>query len=157
MIKEEFSKKVVAAAGEKEKEKAYWLKKLSGELQITGFPYDFKRKHGKTNQANKITLEPRLIFTGEHFNQLMKISGQSPNRLYVILAAALMVLLAKYTAKADIIVAVPIFKQQIQGDFINTILLLRNQIQETTTYKELLSAVSQILKQALENQNYPLE
>ena len=36
------SGRLIVAAGQKTKEREYWLKKLSGELITSVFPYDYK-------------------------------------------------------------------------------------------------------------------
>nr|NIM14698.1 amino acid adenylation domain-containing protein [Candidatus Aminicenantes bacterium]NIM81428.1 amino acid adenylation domain-containing protein [Candidatus Aminicenantes bacterium]NIN20828.1 amino acid adenylation domain-containing protein [Candidatus Aminicenantes bacterium]NIN44614.1 amino acid adenylation domain-containing protein [Candidatus Aminicenantes bacterium]NIN87430.1 amino acid adenylation domain-containing protein [Candidatus Aminicenantes bacterium] len=57
----------------------------------------------------------------------------------------------------DIVVGAPIYKQEMEGDFINTVLPLRNRLDHHMTFKELLLEVRQTLTRAAENQGYPME
>jgi amino acid adenylation domain-containing protein len=144
--------KLAAAADQNVKEKDYWLHQLSGELVKTCFPYDHK------NNINPVEMhDMRLFFTQDLSTRLIKLSKGSDVKLNMILTAILVLLLNKYTGHNDIIIAAPIYKQEADIDFINTILSLRTQIQESTTFKELLLQIRKNLVQATENQNYPIE
>ncbi|MGD2088785.1 MAG: amino acid adenylation domain-containing protein [Candidatus Aminicenantes bacterium] len=148
-----YSIKASTFAGDFSKEREYWLNKLSGDLQKTGFPYGHKKP--VANEPGVDVVKMRL--TGEIFSKLKKISGGSDARLHMILAAGLIGLLNKYTGNTDIMVGVPIYKQETEGEFINTVLVLRNTVPENKTFKELLLEVNQALFEAAENQNYPIE
>jgi len=87
----------------------------------------------------------------------MKLSNGSHPRLHMILIAGLVSLLFKYSSNKDIIVGTAIYKQDIEGEFINTVLALRNQLQDHITFKELLLQVRQTIAEAVENQNFPIE
>jgi tyrocidine synthetase-3 len=138
-------------ASQKIRERDYWLRKLSGDIEKSYFPYDYRIKDSRRMKTVKFS------FGGELFSQLMKLSNASDIRLFVILTAGLAALLDKYTGKKDILLGAPIYKQDAQGEFINTILPLRNQVREKMTFKDLVITVSQTIKEANENQNYPLE
>jgi len=113
---------LVIAAGQNIKERDYWLRKLSGELNKTGFYYDFK----KTNMEAEMEIKT-FQFIEELFSGLTRMSKESDYVLHVILVSALVLLLNKYTGSKDIIVGTPIYKQTIKGEFINPVLVLRNQ------------------------------
>jgi amino acid adenylation domain-containing protein/FkbM family methyltransferase len=140
-------------AQQKIKEKEYWLNKLSGEPVKSAFPYDRKETAPVKHCPASVSFE----FIGEIFAKLIKLSNQSDIRLHIILTAVLVGLLDKYTANKDIIVGAPIKKQEIEGEFINTVLILRNQLQEDFTFKDMLLDVSQTMAEANEHVNYPLE
>jgi len=80
----------------------------------------------------------------------MKLCNERDNRLHMVLAAGVVVLLDKYTYKGskDIIIGVPIYKQEIEGDFINTLLALRNRLTEGMSFKELLLEVRKTVRAA---------
>ncbi|UCH95917.1 MAG: amino acid adenylation domain-containing protein, partial [Candidatus Aminicenantes bacterium] len=139
------------------KEEAYWLNKLSGDWRKSNFPYD--REPDKTANAMNENIErsPEFRLAGEMFSMLMKLSGNSFLRLHMILTAGVVSLLSRYTSNKDIIVGASIYKQKIQAEFINTVLILRNRFTDTTTFKELLLQVRSTITEAVENQNYPVE
>jgi amino acid adenylation domain-containing protein len=145
--------KLAIAAEQNVKEREFWLNTLSGELHKTGFPYDRSGEKARDMNLEKIGFS----FSGEIYQQLMKLSKGSAVKLHMILAAALTVLLARYTGDRDIIIGTPIYKQEVEIEFINTVLVLRNRIRESLTFKELLLQVRETLVQAANHQNYPLE
>jgi amino acid adenylation domain-containing protein/non-ribosomal peptide synthase protein (TIGR01720 family) len=144
--------KLVIAANQKSKEREYWLNKLSGELVKSTFPYDNNSMPTKFNMQ-----AVRFSFSREIYSKLMTLSNGSYHKIHMILTAGLTALLYKYTNNQDIIIGTPIYKQKLKGDFINTILVLRNQLESQTTFKQLLLNIRQTLFEAMENQNYPIE
>jgi amino acid adenylation domain-containing protein len=84
------------------------------------------------------------------------LSKNSHLRLHVLLVAAVSLLLDKYTGNKDIIVGIPINKQENPDDLINTVLAIRNQTEDHMTFKEFLRQVSDTIFEASENQNYPV-
>ncbi|NIM11547.1 MAG: amino acid adenylation domain-containing protein [Candidatus Aminicenantes bacterium] len=145
-------------ANQKIKEKNYWLEKLSGDWEKNTFPYSHKKakKQGCPGDFHSV----EFGFPQELFSKLMKLSGGKDVKLYMVLAAGLVVLINKYniyTGKNNIIVGSPIYKQDIDGKFVNTVLVLRNQLQDDMTFKELLLQVRQTIIEAAENCNYPVE
>ena len=142
------------------KERGFWLDKLSGEIVKSHFPYD---REYSSSPAKKQT-DTGTGFLVQEFNvngapvaSLLKLSKQNDYALHVILVAALVVLLEKYTGNNDILVGSPIYKQETEAEFINTALVLRNQIKENMSFKELLLQVKQTVEAADKHQNYPIE
>ncbi|MFC2146410.1 amino acid adenylation domain-containing protein, partial [Acidobacteriota bacterium] len=147
--------KLASTAGQEINLEDYWINKLSGDPGKTGFPYDNKKIDEKGSQ--RWIERAKFQFTGGDYEKLMKLSNGSHPRLHMILIAGLVSLLFKYSSNKDIIVGTSIYKQDIEGEFINTVLALRNQLQDDITFKELLLQVRQVLAEAVENQNYPIE
>jgi amino acid adenylation domain-containing protein len=150
------SEELTIVARQSVKEREYWSKKLSGELPKTRFPRYFKRTGTEADmkrrmQTRKFQLPPDIA------SKLLKLSNKSDRRLYMILISGLFVLLDKYTGNRDIIVGMPVEKQESEGDFINTVLAIRNHWQENASLKELLLKTRKIILEAIENQNYPIE
>lgn len=141
------------AASQFLKEKRFWMDKLGGQLEISQFYRDFNVPIANTNQMEFVTSQ----FSGELYSRLNKLSGGSDPKLFMVLASGLVALIGKYTGNRDIIVGTPIYRQEIQGDFINTILALRNFLSPGISFKELLIKVRKCIIDANENQNYPLK
>jgi amino acid adenylation domain-containing protein len=87
----------------------------------------------------------------------MGLSKQNDHTLHIVLLTALTALLNRYTSGADITVGTPIYRQAVAGEFINTVLAIRNQFTPGVTFKGLLVQVKQAVLEAVENQAYPLE
>jgi len=142
------------AASQKVKEREYWLNRLAGERQRTALYYHCLESQGPRSFEHHSV---GFSFTGEAFSDLMRLSSGSDSRLFMILAAQLLVLLYKYTGNNDIIIGAPIYKQEAEGNFVNTVLTLRNRLEPGITFKQLLLQVRQVLVEAVEHQNYPIE
>jgi amino acid adenylation domain-containing protein len=134
-------------------ERNYWMNKLSGNLEKSSFPIDSRRR----GQNKPVMEAAAFTLYGDLFSKLMRLCNESDIRLYIILMTGVVLLLEKYTGNKNIVVGAPIYKQEIEGDFINKILVLRNQLYDDKTFKELLLQVSQTNFEAVENSNYPLE
>jgi amino acid adenylation domain-containing protein len=147
------SKKVTMASIQNIKERDYWLDKLSGEFMKSTFPYDFQRK-GKTG---RIMEKENFLVKGELFDGLMRLSNQSDVRLYITLITTMVLLLSRYSGNKDVLVGAPIYRQEVEGEFINTVVTIRNQLEELHTFKQLLLQMGQKVFEANENQNYPIE
>ncbi|MGD2089310.1 MAG: amino acid adenylation domain-containing protein [Candidatus Aminicenantes bacterium] len=153
------SKKVSLALDDYGEEKDYWLDKLAGQLTKTNFPYDFYHQGPQESPRVKIenTAELAINFSSRLCERLLKISKKSDYTLHMILVAGMTVLLNKYTGAEDIMVGMPIYRQSKEGEFLNTVLVLRNQLQPGMNFKNLLLQVRQTVMEANDNQNYPIE
>jgi amino acid adenylation domain-containing protein len=151
--------RLVIAANQKTRERAYWLNQLSGDLTKSIFPYDqTHREDNRKKEAGKRNAFP-FTWEGDLYSGLLKLSTGSDVKLHIILVAALTALLEKYTpnSHSDIIVGTPIHKQRKQGEFINTVLPLRNPVKTGMSFKELLLQARQTMIEASKNQGYPIE
>ncbi|MCU0288097.1 MAG: AMP-binding protein, partial [Acidobacteria bacterium] len=144
-----------AAAEQFTRERDYWLKRLTGEIEKTYFPYDFPAIGIQAIERKIETITFEL--TGELFSRLIKLSNQFDPRLHVILTASVVLLLHKYTGSMDVMVGAPVYRQDKKGELINTVLVLRNQLNHELTFKELLLQVNDTMIQAVDHQNYPVE
>ena len=136
-----------------ENERNYWQKKLSGELIRTYFPYD--------NMAHDLPMRKmadiRFEISSDLFSKLIQLSRGSDNNIYIILSTCLIVLLNKFTGNKDIIITSPIYKQEIAGEFINTILAIRLQLTGKESLKELIVLCKNTVFEANEYLNFPIE
>jgi amino acid adenylation domain-containing protein len=152
MEQEPFSKDSIIAASQSLKEKDYWSNNLRGDLENTRFSYDYNKRNSRERNLK----EEKFRFKKETFEHLMKLSKASHPKLYMVLAAGLVTLIHKYTGTRDIIVCAPIYRQKFEADFINTILALRNPVEDSMTFKDILMQVRDGILEAVKNQNYPI-
>jgi amino acid adenylation domain-containing protein/non-ribosomal peptide synthase protein (TIGR01720 family) len=151
----DISHKNEIVAGQHIKERDYWLEKMSGSLEKTYFPYD--RNQTSSGADRPVPTRKEYPLDPELSSRLLFMSNKSHSRLHMILTAGLAVVLSKYTGRGDIIFGTPTVKQAVEAKFINTVLILRNRVDETMTFKDLLMQVKQTLLEAAEHVNYPLE
>ncbi|MCK5056814.1 MAG: amino acid adenylation domain-containing protein [Candidatus Aminicenantes bacterium] len=147
------SEELTIAAAQLSKERDYWLNKFSGELPKTAFYYDYEKKSGNERRFDIV----KFKLSEELFLLLKELHKGSDPKLFMILAAGIVLLNNKYTEQHDIILCAPIYKQDIEGDFVNTVLMLRNHLDDGKTFKELLIQVRNTIIEANRNQNYPAE
>jgi len=141
------------AASQKKEEKAFWLRKLAGELSKSTFPYDNQNPDKTENGKNSI----KFRFSQEVYSKINKLSNYSLHKCHMILVAGVVLLLNRYTDNNDIILGSPVVKQEQVENLINTLLVLRHQINDNFAFKELLYQVRDVITEATNNQNYPLE
>jgi len=148
--------KLAAVANLRAREQEYWLNRLAGEWVKSHFPYDYNDvKKTDTPHVDGETVSFRL--SGEHFSILLHMSSGNDYAVHAIGAAALTALLGSYTGSRDIVLGSPIYRQDFKGEIINRVLILRNRLNPTMTFRELLLQVKESIDQAVENQNYPVE
>ncbi|MCU0289178.1 MAG: amino acid adenylation domain-containing protein, partial [Acidobacteria bacterium] len=143
------------AAGQSHRERDYWLNRLSGDLEKTIIPHDGQKNGTKGDEPRTDIVE--FGFHEELFSRLMQLSNKSDYRLYILMVTGLVLLIYKYTAQKDIIVASPTYRQDVENELINTILVLRNRVKTGLTIKEFLLQIAESIFEADENQNYPIE
>jgi amino acid adenylation domain-containing protein len=155
MENQDFFKKAAAADARKSKERDYWLERLAGEPVRTGFPYDSR----KTGPGAVDIKQESVEFSPGTLQRLIKLSSGTNTKLFIILLAALAVLLERYTGREDIVITVPITRQtgRDESSLINTVLPIRLPLAADTSFKELLMQARQALIAAGEHQNFPLE
>jgi len=142
------------AAVQYDKEGNYWLKKMTGDFEKTVFPYSSQHRNTKNTGIETFMLR----FPQDLFAKLTKVMNHSDPRLHMILTAGLVLLLNKYTGSRDILLGTTIYRQETtEGEFINTLLPLRSQVDEHMMFKDLLLQVRQSMVEAVKNQNYPME
>ncbi len=153
MFEQDNTKKISIPVGEKSREKQFWMEKLSGDWQKCVFPYDYRGRDRKSRRMETVLFN----LEDELFQGLWKLCNRSDLRLHIILVTGVAALLSRYTGYRDIILGMPIYKQQVEGEFINTVLILRNKLEEHCSFKDLLLQMSKTISEANDHVNYPLE
>ncbi|MCP5053279.1 MAG: amino acid adenylation domain-containing protein, partial [bacterium] len=139
------------------KQKEYWTDKLSGigeTAALKGFGGD-KVEEPEVMPPGKKSIE--IPLTGDTCRKLIKLGNQSAPTIYVILLSCLKVLLYRYSGEMDILALAPVFEADKTADTMNNLLVIRNGINDETTFKQVLMNVGRSFKEACENQDYPLD
>ena len=140
------------------KQKEYWLKEFSGEIPVIDLPTDSPRpqiqSYRGSNIAGKIEEEVKAKIV-----ELCKASGATE---YMVLLAAFMVLLSKYSNQESVVVGTPISgrthrdTESIIGMFVNT-LAIKGEVVAEKSFGELLGEIKDRCLKAYETQEYPFE
>jgi surfactin family lipopeptide synthetase A/fengycin family lipopeptide synthetase D/gramicidin S synthase 2 len=134
----------------------YWLSELSGELPVLDLQTDFPRPAIRSFAGHRLSfcLEDRLT------RGIKKLAEETGTTFFIVLLAALNVLLARYTGQEDIIVGTTVAGRghadlrRIVGLFIET-LALRNYPGGSRIFKDFLKEVGDNTLNAFENEAYP--
>ncbi len=140
---------------DKSAQKEFWEAALSGELPQIALPYR-NREGGTEGAVHKERLSPALT---RAVQELARTTGTTE---YMLLLAAVMVVLARYSDTQDVTVGSPVANRlhtdtaNMIGMFVNT-LIMRAHPKSDGSFMELLKEVRGFTLQALEYQDYPLD
>ena len=162
MFEKDISIRIAETVGRFKTEREFWLNCLSGNPAKSVFPYDRRNAQaysqgsaGEDTRGLKETLSVEI--RGTVYEHLMRLSKGNDYTIHVILLSVLMLLLEKYSGERDILVGTPIYKQEIEASFINTVLTLRYNVNPQNSFKEVLMGVKEVVVKADKHQNYPVE
>ncbi|MCP5051333.1 MAG: amino acid adenylation domain-containing protein [bacterium] len=140
------------------KAKAYWHAKLSGPPPALDFPIDYPRPRFKTSNGSVFQFE-----LDDHLLPAIKeLCTRQGITLFMLLTAAVNILLHRYTNQEDIVIGTPNagrnhpdLEEQI-GFYINT-LALRGKVEADKTVVSFLKQVKQTVLDADQFQIYPFD
>ncbi|MGQ0555595.1 MAG: amino acid adenylation domain-containing protein [Nitrospiraceae bacterium] len=141
-----------------QKQVTYWIKHLAGAPSILTLPTDRPRPsvHSYRGATHTFTVAAPTVMG------LYQVGQQAQATLFMTLAAALTVLLARYSGQRDICLGTPIANrtraeiEPLIGFFVNT-LVLRTQIDPTQPFLTLLEQVRTTALNAYAHQDIPFE
>jgi hypothetical protein len=138
--------------------RAYWLEKLGGELPVLALPTD--RPHSQAQGFSGGNVVLRLPSAAR--DQLHACCREQGVSLFMLLTAALKVLLHHATGQDDILIGSPVAGREqaelggVIGYFLNTV-VLRDTIQRSEPFTALLRRVRTTVTEALTHQSYPFD
>ena len=146
------------ASGLSDKERTYWMDKLSGNLPIIDLPTVKQRPKEKSFNGNIHEFQ----LNKEVRDRLFQISLEYNTSIFTVLLSVTKILLSKYSGSKDIVVGTTVsgrnyseLEDQI-GLFINT-LVLRTNLAEHDVFSELLIEVREVVLAAYDHQHYPFD
>ena len=147
-----------AADATREQDIAWWRSALSGVEPVLALPLDRPRRPEQHRQADRVILDlpPGLV------DRLRELSRREGVTLFMTVAAALQVLLSRYSGQEDFLLGIPVAgrtrpeMQGLIGCFINT-LALRCDLTGSPTFRDLLQRVRRTATGAFAHQALPFE
>ncbi|MET0395834.1 MAG: condensation domain-containing protein, partial [Longimicrobiaceae bacterium] len=141
-----------------ERQLAWWRERLAGAPAVLEVPVDHPRRAVPGNRGASVfrALAPELA---EGLRELARAEGATP---YMVLLAALDVLLARWSGGEDVVVGTPIANRNrretegLIGFFVNT-LALRADVSGNPAFRELLGQVRETTLGAYQHQDVPFE
>ncbi|WP_155292922.1 non-ribosomal peptide synthetase, partial [Rhodococcoides fascians] len=140
------------------KQLTYWVDTLSGSPEVLTLPTDRPRPAVASLRGESVTFE---IDASVHA-RLAAVAAEHNSSSFMIVHAALAVLLARLSGTEDISVGTPISGRgdaaldELVGMFVNT-LVLRTQVPGSTRFEELLSDVRSVDLAAFTHSDVPFE
>ena len=145
-------------AGEAQRQLAYWQAQLGDEQPVLSLPLDFERPATPSQRGAVV----RVDIAGERAEALRSLARKGGHTLFVLVLAAMAVVLSRYSGQADIRIGAPNAgrnRKELEGligFFINT-QVLRVQVDERATFTALLEQVKEVIGGAQSHQELPFE
>ncbi|WP_281560971.1 non-ribosomal peptide synthetase [Thalassomonas sp. RHCl1] len=136
----------------------YWQNQLADLPIVHNFPLDFPRPKQMAFQGGKFTGSIAAELAAQ-INQSSQLLGITP---FMLVHAALSILLARYSGSSDIVIGTPVANRTrtelnpVIGCFVNT-LILRTQLADDLALGEYLAHIKQVNLQAQDNQDIPFD
>ncbi|HEV2707211.1 MAG TPA: amino acid adenylation domain-containing protein [Pyrinomonadaceae bacterium] len=136
----------------------YWRRQLGGNLPVLELPTQRARASVQTFRAAS---HPQVL-PEELSEALKELSLREDATLFMILLAALQVLLSRYSGQTDLLTGTPVAgrtraeTEALIGFFVNT-LVLRTQLDERLSFREFLAQVKEVCLEAYAHQEVPFE
>ncbi len=141
-----------------EKQKAYWAKKLSGELPRMDLPVNRDRALADIHPASMKVLK----INGETYQNIKKFLAVHNVSDFVFLLSIYYIVLSKTTGNSDVIIGTDVVGRSqmvlkdVVGTFVN-ILPLRLQVRSEYPYEKFLSDVKVCVLEAFDNQDFQFD
>ena len=136
----------------------YWLKQFKGEIPSLNLPLDRPRPKVRSFKGDSV----QFYLDAQTFRDIQSINNENGVTLFMMLGAALNLLMYHYTNQEDIIIGTPAagriseeLENQI-GLYVNT-LALRTRFSAQDTFSDLLRNIKSQVLDAHEHQVYPFD
>ncbi|MPZ39502.1 MAG: amino acid adenylation domain-containing protein [Rhizobiales bacterium] len=146
------------AAGEGDKQLAYWRTRLGDEHPVLGLPADRPRPEAQSHRGETIALNISAALAA----RLRKVANSHRISPFMLLLAAYQALLYRFTGQDDLRIGVPVANRRhpqlesLIGFFVNT-LVLRANINGDLVFSDLLARTKDDVIAALDHQDLPFE
>ena len=137
---------------------AYWEKQLANPAVLLQLPADRPRPSLQTYKGSRV----HFSVPKELNSKIRNLAIQHNVTPFMLMNAALNVLLYRYSGQEDILVGVPIANrsaadiEKLIGFFVNT-LVLRTNLSGSPTFLEVLKQVKRVALEAFQHQDLPFE
>ncbi|QSB25088.1 non-ribosomal peptide synthetase [Flavobacterium sp. CLA17] len=141
-----------------QKSKEYWLAQFTGELPVLDLPSFNARPLVQTYNGNTVSHQ----FSTAFLEQVKLFSKEHDVTLFMTLMAGINTLLHRYSGQNDMILGTPIAGREHpdlenqMGLYLNT-LAIRTQLQEESSFLDVVARQKETLLSAYDHQNYPFD
>lgn len=144
------TRNILASEKKHDVEHEYWMNLLSGFAGQTKIPYDFvdRALFGKGSYEYQ--------FSKYISGKLLSLCNYSEHGVFVVVTAGLSYLISKCSGIDDILLGTPLLKDESDHEYPNSLLALRINVNEGTTFKSIVQDTKEVIMNAYEMHNYPL-
>ncbi|CAI8771113.1 Edeine non-ribosomal peptide synthetase EdeJ [Brevibacillus sp. IT-7CA2] len=134
------------------REEQYWHEKLQGEWTLSLLPTEGTEKEGDGVEETK---EISFVFPDDLNAAVTAHCDHHPMKLYLFLLSTFQIMLNRYKQTDDMIILTPVFQNPLPPNAWNRVLPLRVRMHQEATFAEVAKEGKQLVKEAIEHQNYP--
>ena len=144
------------ASQEWQRQKHFWISRISESCPVLEFPSDRSRPPQKTYAGQRLT----ATLDGELFANIKRVGQRENCTLFMTLLAAYTVLLHRMADQYEIVVGIPALGRSMPGGdrlvaYCAHILPIHSDLQHSPRFAEHLRAIRSTLLDAYENQDFP--
>ncbi|UCH98493.1 MAG: amino acid adenylation domain-containing protein [Candidatus Aminicenantes bacterium] len=137
----------------------FWINYLQ-DLEVEPILQTQTGSHDREHPGKGFPTEPHridFVLQPAISEQLIKLSKNSDETLYIVMLSAFISFLYRYTGKNDISLSTPVFPVSGKKNLFNDLLVFRKVINGNKTFKDILLEVRKTFMEVIENQDYPFE
>ncbi|MDW3194583.1 MAG: amino acid adenylation domain-containing protein [Cytophagales bacterium] len=145
--------------GKLEKQKEFWIKEFSKDLEPIELPTDFERPSVNKNEGNTV----EFSLDRNETTSLKSLAEEEGATMFMVMLSLYNVLLSKLSNQEDIVVGTSVAGrhqhadlEEMVGMFVSA-LPMRNYPQGELSFRKFLASVKSRVLDGLENQDYPYE
>lgn len=145
--------------GKLEKQKEFWIKEFSEDLEPLELPTDFERPSVNKNEGNTVEFSLDINETAS----LKSLADEEGATMFMVMLSLYNILLSKLSNQEDIVVGTSVAGrhqhadlEEMVGMFVSA-LPMRNYPKGELSFREFLASVKSRVLDGLENQDYPYE
>jgi amino acid adenylation domain-containing protein len=141
-----------ALAAHKKEERDYWVRQLAGEWQKAAFPYD---ERGHTESTGQ-TAQEEIPLSPSAGTALLKLGNNSDSLILMLTAALTGMLLQRYCGQDDVLLGLPVYRQETAEKIINTAIPCRLTFTADSTFKTILKELRNTVKEGMKHYAFPM-
>ena len=149
------SDELVVYAEQNQQYKAFWLEQLQN-IQGGRFPVDVVENATTEGPSHRNFRTTELQLTWEQSSQILKLCKGANKKLHAFFSTVVAIWIYKHQKQDRFAICSPIYRQENEGTFINNLLPIICQIDNTQSFKEILLSTTRTISGSLAYQNYPI-
>lgn len=153
MDTDKLSGNIWVPSGDRLKELEYWKKKLYGEWSMGTIPCDYTRSGKEQHEYASVNYS----FNKDLIRKMHSITKGSDQGMFIVLLSGVCFLLHKYSNCDDLVLGMPVSRQQVEEQNERSLLAARSQLDYEQTYTQYLAGIRETVAEAEKNRGMPFD